>query len=210
MKKNSKYFAALDSKDAVNEISHKAEAWGGSALANDYIDKLKKSWAYYHGNFSDDSSDHQLSFSGEQNELVRFPVNHYRNIARHLLNMTTANRPNLKTRAANTDYKSQAQTILADGLLEYYFKEKNLEDYVNLATEYAIVFGEGYVRMGWNATAGQMFEQDEETGDKFYEGDIEFSNVSPFDVIRDPSKEDSKNHDWIIVRSYKNRFSLAG
>lgn len=209
MNKNSKYFAALESKDAVNEISHKAESWGGSALANDYLDKLKKSWAYYHGNFTDGSSDHQLSFTGEQNELVKFPVNHYRNIARHLLNMTTANRPNLKTRAANTDYKSQAQTILADGLLEYYFKEKSLEDFVNLATEYAIVFGEGYVRMGWNATAGEMFEQDEETGEKYHEGDIEFSNVSPFDIIRDPSKEDSKSHDWLIVRSYKNRFSLA-
>lgn len=209
MTNKTKYFAALDSKEAANEIAHKATSWGGNALANDYLDKLRKSWAYYHGNFSDRASDHALSFVGEQNELVKFPVNHYRNIARHLLNMTTANRPNLKTRASNTDYKSQAQTILADGLLEYYFKEKDLESFVNLATEYAIVFGEGYVRLGWNATAGQMFEEDQDSGEKFYEGDIEFSNVSPFDVIRDSSKEDNKNHDWIIVRSYKNRFSLA-
>lgn len=209
MSLKSKYFAALDSKEAANEIAHKASSWGGSALANDYLDKLRKSWAYYHGNFSDSSADHGLSFSGEQSELVKFPVNHFRNIARHLLNMTTANRPNLKTRATNTDYKSQAQTILADGLLEYYFREKNLEDYVNLATEYAIVFGEGYVRLGWNATAGQMFEEDEFSGEKFYEGDLEFSNLSPFDVIRDSSKEDAKNHDWILVRSYKNRFALA-
>lgn len=209
MDKNSKYFAALSSKDAANEIAHKATSWGGNALANDYLDKLRKSWSYYHGNFSGMGSGHALNFVGEQSELVKFPVNHYRNIARHLLNMTTANRPSLKTRASNTDYKSQAQTILADGLLEYYFKEKNLEDFVNLATEYAIVFGEGYVRIGWNATSGQMFEQDEDSGEKFYEGDLEFSNISPFDVIRDSSKEDSKNHDWMIVRSYKNKFALA-
>lgn len=209
MTNKSTYFAALPSKDAANEIAHKATSWGGNALANDYLDKLRKSWSYYHGNFSGLGSGHALNFVGEQNELVKFPMNHYRNIARHLLNMTTANRPNLKTRASNTDYKSQAQTILADGLLEYYFKEKNLEDYVNLATEYAIVFGEGYVRLGWNATAGQMFEEDEDSGEKFYEGDLEFSNISPFDVIRDSSKEDSKSHDWLIVRSYKNKFALA-
>lgn len=209
MANDNKYFASLPTKEAINEIAAKADTWGGNILANDYIDKLKKSWAYYHGNFTASSSDHGLSFTGEQNELVRFPVNHYRNIARHLLNMTTANRPNLKTRATNTDYVSQAQTILADGLLEYYFKEKNLEEYINLAVEYAIIFGEGYVRMGWNATAGQVFEEDEETGEKFYEGDIEFSNVSPFDVIRDSSKEDSKNHEWVIVRSYRNKFALA-
>ncbi len=209
MTNNSKYFAALEPKECAYEVEHKATSWGGNALANEYLNKLRKSWSYYHGNFSGGSSDHGLSFVGEQNELVKFPVNHYRNIARHLLNMTTANRPNLKTRASNTDYKSQAQTILADGLLEYYFKEKDLESFVNLATEYAIVFGEGYVRLGWNATAGQMFEEDENSGEKFYEGDLEFSNVSPFDIVRDSSKEDSKNHDWIIVRSYKNRFALA-
>jgi hypothetical protein len=209
MANKDKYFAALPSKEAVSEIYHKAQDWGSSALANEYVDKLRRSWSFYHGNFTSGSGDHGLSFTGEQNELVRFPVNHYRNIARHLLNMTTANRPSLKTRAINTDVRSQSQTILADGLLEYYFREKNLESYVSKATEYAIVFGEGYIRLGWNATAGQMFEQDENSGERFYEGDLEFTNVSPLDVIRDPSKEDTASHDWLIVRSYKNKFALA-
>jgi hypothetical protein len=87
-------------------------------------------------------------------------------------------------------------------------RERNLEDYLTRAAEYAIVFGEGYVRLGWNATAGEVFEEDEETGDKFYEGDLEFGNVSPLDVVRDSSKEDYNSHDYLIVRSFKNRYAL--
>jgi hypothetical protein len=206
--KRSKYFAALPSDEAVNEISHKIQIWGKNTIYNNYLSKLNKSMSYYHGDFSRSGENHGLSYSGEQSELVNFPVNHYRNIGLHLLNMTTANRPNLKTRATNTDFKSQAQAILADGLLEYYFREKNLEDYIKIATEYAIVLGEGYVRMGWNSTAGQVVDEDEETGEKFYEGDLEFANLSPFDIVRDPSRED-QNHEWLIVRTYKNRYSLV-
>jgi hypothetical protein len=171
------------------------------------LQKLYKSWSFYHGSFHQ-GAEHGVTFTGDQGELVQFPVNDYRNIALHLLNMTTANRPSMQARAVNTDYKSLTQTILANGLLDYYMREKNLEDFLRRAAEYAIVFGEGYVRLGWNATAGEVFEEDEETGDKFYEGDMEFGNVSPLDVIRDSSKEDYSSHDYLIVRSFKNRFAL--
>lgn len=204
---NTKYFASLESQEAVNEINQKAEDWGSYYVSNNYLAKLRKSWRYYYGNHFQSGAENGLSFAGEQTELVQFPVNHYRNIGLHLLNLTTANRPSLQARASNTDYKTFAQTILANGLLDYYMRERNLEDYLKTATESAIVFGEGYVRLGWNATAGGIYEEDEENGEKFYEGDLEFSNLSPFDVIRDPSVEDN-NHDWLIVRTYKNRFAL--
>lgn len=201
------YFASLDPKGLVAELESRSEAWSKHTVSNTYIEKIRKSWFYYHGSFYERGTDHRMSFAGEQGELTQFPVNHYRNIALHLLNMTTANRPAMQARATNTDYKSLTQTILANGLLDYYMREKRLEDYLRRATEYAIVFGEGYVKLGWNATAGKIFEADEETGESYHEGDLEYTNLSPLDVIRDHSKEDG-NHDWIIVRNYKNRFDL--
>src|SRR6266853_976904 len=158
------YFAAMESKQCVAELQGKVNNWGKNTIANTYIEKIRKSWAFYHGSFYRKGTDHSISFTGEQRELVQFPVNDYRNIALHLLNMTTASRPSMQARAANTDEKSLAQTIIANGLLDYYMREKNLEDYLRKAAEYAIVFGEGYVRLGWNATSGEVFEEDEETG----------------------------------------------
>ena len=40
-----------------------------------------------------------------------------------------------------------------------------------------------------------------------YEGDIDFTLLSPFDVVEDITREDIKQ-DWKIVRSFKNKFDL--
>jgi hypothetical protein len=201
------YFAALPPDQLIPEIESRSDYWNKYTISNSYIEKIRKSWFYYHGAFFERGNDHRISFGGDQGELVQFPINHYRNIALHMLNMTTAQRPAMQARASNTDYKSAAQVILANGLLDYYMREKRLEDYLRQATEYAIVFGEGYVKLGWNPTAGKVYEEDEETGEKYFEGDLEYTNLSPLDVLRDNSRE-NQDHDWLVVRSYKNRYDL--
>jgi hypothetical protein len=240
-KNTEKYFAAKTGEDTAKVVLQKANAWFHNLDVNGYLDKLKDAWMAYHGAYyTDVGSGHKITFSGEQNELTNFAVNHYRNICRHILTMVTANRPSMDARATNTDYKSLVQTKLANGLLDYYMREKRLEDYLSRAVEHAIVFGSGYVKMEWNATSGEVHdyiepeyetqtETDPETGEEvetqvldengdpvektagypIFEGDVMFSNVSPFDVVFDSTKEDPSKHDWVLVRSFKNRFDLA-
>lgn len=204
------YFAAKDGKETASTLIGKVEDWSNSLRANGFLEKLRDVWTAYHGAYYTDlSRGHQVTFSGEQGELANLAVNHIRNLGQHMLVMTTATRPALEARAANTDYKSVTQTQLANGLLDYYMREKRMEKYIHKAVEYAIVLGAGYVKMEWDATAGRVVEEDEETGAKIYEGDIKFGNLSPFDVVFDMSKEDSTDHDWVVVRTFKNRFDLA-
>ena len=151
---------------------------------------------------------HQIGFTGEQGELVTLPVNHFRNIAQHMLVMVTTNRPVMEARAINTDYKSMAQTYLANGILDYYMREKKLESAIQRAVEYAIVLGSGFVKMDWNATSGEAYDIDPDTGEFNYEGELEFSNLTPLDVIIDGTKETWDN-EWIMVRTFKNRWDLA-
>jgi len=255
--KDNEYFAAKDGEDTARIVLQKANKWFHTLDVNGYLDKLKDAWSAYHGAYyTDVGSGHKLTFSGEQGELVNLPVNHYRNICRHMLTMVTSNRPAMQARATNTDYKSLVQTKLANGLLDYYMREKRLEDYLTTAIEHAIVFGSGYVKMEWNSTAGEVhdyvepvnkkrkvtesrfddelgedIEEDvfdeegnpveedeldddgnpieEESGYPVYEGDVVFSTVSPFDVVFDSTKEDNQKQDWVLIRSFKNRFDLA-
>ena len=249
VKDREEYFAAKEAKQTAQIVLSKAHKWFHTLDVNGYLDKLKEAWSAYHGAYyTDIGSGHRITFSGEQGELTNLPVNHYRNICRHTLTMVTANRPAMQARATNTDYKSLVQTKLANGLLDYYIREKRLEDYLHRAIEYAIVFGSGYIKMEWNATSGEirdyiepeyqpklkfdeesgeevqdydedgepMFELDEdgqpiemEPGYPVYEGDVKFSNLSPFDVVFDSTKEDANAHDWVLCRSFKNRFDLA-
>jgi hypothetical protein len=189
------YFAARDGKETASVLLEKATDWRNTLTTNGYLEKLKTCWAAYHGAyFTDMSSGHTITFAGEQGELAQLPVNHVRNLAQHMYVMTTSSRPSMEARAANTDYKSSAQVTLANGLLDYYMREKRLERYINKAVELSIVLGAGYVKLEWDATTGKVVEEDEETGDKIHEGDIRFTNVSPFDVVFDVNREDN-NHD---------------
>ncbi len=204
------YFAAKEPEIVAGDLLGRAKDFYDKLIINEYLEKIKTCWMYYYGAYYDDvSTGHRVSFSGEQGELVDLPVNHLRNFAEHMLNITTANRPSMDARATNTDYKSIVQTQLANGLLDYYMREKRLERFLKRGVEYAIVMGAGYIKMEWNATAGEVYDIDRDTGRASYEGDVKFSNPSPLDVVFDTTKESSEDHEWYLVRSFQNKFNLA-
>jgi hypothetical protein len=203
------YFAADDAEETSSTLLGKVDAWHNSLNSNGYLYKVRESWATYHGaKYGNISDGHKITFGGEQGELVNVSINHFRNIAQNMLVMTTTNRPSLEARSVNTDYKSLVQTQLANGLLDYYMREKRLEKYLHTAVEHAIVMGTGYIKVQWNTTGGEQVEFNEELNVPIYSGDIEYYNLSPFDVVFDPSKE-HVDHDWILCRSFKNKYDLV-
>lgn len=254
-----KYFAAEESELAVSHIQRKGHEWFQYLNETKYLELIKRSWLAYYGKYYEDS--HSINLGGEVGELVNIAVNHYRNIAEHILRMTTASRPVFQARSTNTDYKSQVQTILANGLLDYYMRDKRLEKHLKKAVESAVVMGAGFIRMDWDSTSGEIYDsidpepvfpedtvllQDEEGNNiqdeegnfyaedgsvvqpfmdeegnltdadgrvlesfPIYEGDVRFTNLSPYDVLFDTTKEDYDQNDWLVVRTFKNRHDLA-
>lgn len=232
MQHNDKYFAADEAELTAAYLKKKSSNWFTHLYHNRYLEKVKRSWMSYHGAyFSSGIDGHEIVFGGEQGELVNLAVNHYRNIAQHLLRMITSTRPAFQPRSANSDHKSQVQTYLAHGILEYYMREKKMERFIKTAVEYAIVLGSGYVKMEWDSTKGKKVDEvpvDEDEIASFneegeplnengrvlkpypiYEGDVSFCNLSPYDVVFDNTKEDTTLHDWVLVRSFKNKFDIA-
>lgn len=209
------YFAQKPSEDCAAELLGKINSWSTNLNSTGYLDKLKQSWADYYGAYYNDlSNGHQITFSGEQGELVQLAVNHYRNLASHMISLITQSRPAMDCRAINNDVKSINQAKLGNGILEYYLREKKLERYLQQAVEHAVVLGAGWIKAEWNATTGQVYDymvDDNGEPDKnrpIYDGDIEFTNLSPFDVIVDGSKENN-HHDWWTIRTFKNKYDLA-
>lgn len=204
-----KYFASQESRQTAENILHKANVWYNELYNNGYLSKVREMWMAYHGAYyTSVNGAHRIVFGGEQGELTHLAVNHLRNIAQHILQMITANRPSFQARATNSDYKSLVQTKLANQLLDYYMREKRVERHLHQAVEYAIVLGSGYLKIDWNATSGEIYDTNDETGTPIYEGDAEFCVLSPYDVVFDTTKE-SSNHDWVVCRSFKNKFDFA-
>ena len=207
-KPESQYFANKTSDQCSSILMNKSMSFFNLLRSNAYLEKLNKMWKAYHGAYSGDVGyGHQIDFTGEQGELVNLPVNHFRNLAQHIYVMITSQRPSMDARAINSDYKSMAQTYLANGILDYYMREKHLEDALKKAVETSIVLGSGFIKLDWNATSGEAYDFDEETGQFNYEGELEFTNLTPLDVIVDGTKE-NWNHDWIMVRTFQNRYNL--
>lgn len=202
------YFAADEAKKTAGYLLSRANSWYQELNTNGYLQKLRMMWAAYHGAYyTDFNNSHTITFSGEQGELANLSVNHLRNLAQHIIVMITSVRPALQARSINTDNKSLVQAKLANGLLDYYMREKRLEEYLKTAVEYAVVLGAGYIKMEWNSMLGDVYDVNEVTGVEIREGDLQFSNLSPFDVVFDASREDQR-HDWVLCRSFKNRYDL--
>lgn len=202
------YFAKKVPKELAGDLLYRAKSFYNYLNQNDYLAKVSDNWRFYYGMFRDSLYlSHKVSYTGEQGELVSLPVNEFRNIAEHIKTMITSTRPVMEARAINSDAKSLAQAYLANGILDYYMREKHLEDALNLAAEMAIVLGSGFVKMEWNALAGDQYDFDEETGEYNYQGDVEFTNLSPFDVVFDGTRE-TYNPDWVLVRTFKNKYDI--
>lgn len=202
------YFAAKKAEDTAAILLERSDSFFNILRSNAYLEKLSKSWSFYHGNFDRSVGyGHSVGFAGEQGELVTFPVNHFRNLAQHIYVMITSNRPIMEARAINTDYKSLAQTHLANGILEYYMREKRLEECIKKAAELSIVLGAGFVKLSWNASGGDIYDVDPDTGEAIRNGELEFTNLTPFDVVVDGTKE-SWDHEWIMCRTFQNRFDI--
>ena len=208
-----KYFGNLGPDEIVGELVTRIDNFYTDIETSGYFSILRKTYRAYYGS-STDNYDTGTMFdgtevrrTGEQDELHRIKVNEFRNLIQHVLVLATNPRPAMQARATNSDYRSQAQTILADGILEYYMRDKRVERYLKEAAEFALIFATGYLTLEWDASAGEDFMPNPDTGKMGKTGDILFKTKSPLDVITDLFRE-TRDTNWYIVRDWENKFDL--
>lgn len=200
------YFANEDVKDITARLYQKIEENENYNLKHGMLSLWRNSMSSYTRN---GDLHGQIIRGGAHGEISKICINHYRNLISHIVALTTQNKTSYEPIATNTDYKSQSQTILARSLLDYYLNEMKLDRLTKLAVQNAIIYGEGFIKVEWNASAGELYDYDEESDTSTYDGDMDYKVFAPFDVFRDISNNDNNNRDWYIVRTYENKYDLA-
>jgi hypothetical protein len=153
---------------------------------------------------------HAVGRTGEKSEFATIKVNHFRNLAQHMLTLCTSQRPAPQPIASNSDSKTHKQVTLAHGLLDYYSREKRVERHLKQAAERSIVKAEGFIEIEWDVTQGERYgvmDNDDGSQSEIREGDLRYRVLDPVDVIRDPQREAS-DLDWVITCHRENRFNL--
>ena len=205
-----------DDKDIYWATETNAEDLGSSLTSkvDDYVNWLRtdgRLWLWrqaYRQYYYSQVYGADIQKTGESGEFTSAQINQYRNLLLHLKSLALQQRPIWEPKAANSDQESMAQTILASSLLEYYMREKRIERDVEMAVERAIALGEGFVEMGWDPFLGEPYAVDPASGQVMKDGDVFVNVYTPNDVVRDVTKNNHKNNEWLILRGTRNKWNL--
>jgi hypothetical protein len=151
----------------------------------------------------------KLKEIGKQNEFLSASVNHFQNICLNIINRTTEQKPAYQPRAANTDHKSLAQCIMAEGILDHYNREVHMDEHGKKATSNGVLYSEGHILRLWDKNQGDDHMVNPDDGTVIKKGDVAFSTHTPIDVIRDWTRMSGFGHEWNIVRDFENKYNLA-
>jgi hypothetical protein len=197
------YWATEEGEDLLQSLNYKVDNFYRTIQNNGVMTNWRRCFELYNQSIVGSTG---IYADGNDNEYTKTKVNHLRNLVQHQLVLTVESRPVFEPRATNTDEASQSQTILAKGLLDYYMREKHVENFLKDAVEYAILYGEGFMSVYWDVSGGEVYATDPDTQIEAREGDLAFRTFMPLDVIRDPN---AIKNDWFITRSKVNKWDLA-
>lgn len=222
------YFATLKAEEVAAHLEGKLTDQASYLESTNTKARWIKAYELYYGRHFRGTAgweDSGIGKGGDQGELALLTVNHYRNLLKHIHILTTNQKPAFDVRAINSDLKSLQQARLANNILDAYLREKRLARYLKTAAEHALVFGKGFIKITWDKALGKPITSEIAKGEDqqplidevtqapvqrlVYEGDVDVSCPSPFDVYCDPSADDWNKIQWVCVRSYKNKFDLA-
>lgn len=210
------YFAALPpmSADFGREVMKRVDAYYDYLRASGRYDQVIRAHQAYYGRSTTQNGarSDRVGRTGAQNELATVKVNHFRNLAQHMLTLCTSQRPAPQPVASNSDSKTHAQVTLAHGLLDYYSREKRVVRRLRDAAEGAVTFSEGYIETLWDEELGADYTaitQADGSVKRIKEGDLKYVVHSMLDVGRDPTVESWEEKSWCWTRHWVNRWELV-
>lgn len=149
-----------------------------------------------------------LTKSGSQGEIMRVSINEYRAFLNAAHIAVSDTRPQFKAEAATPDYNSQSECLLADAALDHYLDEGQLEAQLTQAPLNAMIFGEDFLEVGWDAYSGEEVAV-EPSGKVVFGGAPCMTTHNGFNVIRDTNLRDGEAYQWVIIRSFEDKWKLA-
>lgn len=203
------YWAKAASTEIGGNLVDRVQSYASAGIVKEMTGRYARAYSYYYG--IDPSGVHATSMvlrKGEQDELAAVRVNHSRALVRTLNNIVTASKAVWVPKAINLDHQSIKDCELAAAVLEFYFSELEINRIATRGLEEALVFSEGFIHEEWDENAGEDVVADPESNEITKSGDLAYTNVSAWDVIRPSGKASWEEVDWIIVRRFRNRYDL--
>jgi len=222
------YFAKLPeySPELARALNERVTWWYSGLPSTWWYQTIRKLYQLRYG-LPSDASPFDVSAvgaGGEQGELSQVHANLVGNLVHHAVTMTVSDKPSWKPAAANGDFNSQAQTLIAASVLDFEMRDKQLDRVLRQVAELALLQMAGHFSVLWNHTGGGVYEKPLPMVDELgqprvgpdgapllspvvYNGKLDVRAHSPLDVIFNLAKRDS-DHSWQILKRPVNRYDL--
>ena len=178
--------------------------------AQGFLESWQKMYLMYLGRTQNESGYSQsvgLQRMGANGEFMGLHINDLRSTIRSILGIILSNPPSFDVVATNTDSASSQLASLCKNLIDYYMSHSqlNLKQKLFDGVELAYIFGSGYILCEWDpqAKSGSANPND------MFDGDVVISCPDPFDVCFDPYIGSWEDLEWVIVRQWHSKISLA-
>ncbi len=219
-----KYFAAKPVDELLPELKQKIQSYHKYKQRIGDVKRWQKAHNYYYGDHVADGNGTDVSIIGESGELTAYGINYYRNLIKHVLALTCAEKPAYDFIGKNTDLITSQQAKLADSIINTYLVEKRMGRHMKQAAERALVYKEAFTYTPWDTSAGRAVTTEpvmnldgtpklDDNGKPVrkikYEGDPSICSKSPWEVTRDIGLTDWGKCKWVIVDDPVNKYDLA-
>jgi len=204
------YYWTKDTKECVADLWDRIEEYYNEMRRTGRLALYRNSFTNFYAGWIYRASMYK---SGEMGELTRSFWNHERNILMHMKAKVTQDKIKYKSMVMNSDAKSAQNRELVDGLLDH-ITESNvykLDEKIDQSVEDTEIYGESAIAAIWNKAKGPVFMPGmPEMGiPDQHEGDIEYYNVTPLDLIINTTLQDRSAVKWKIWRRWVNKYDIA-
>lgn len=204
------YYWTKETRECVNDLWDRIEEYYNEMRRTGRLALYRNSFTNFYAGWIYRASMYK---SGEMGELTRSFWNHERNILLHMKSKVTQDKINYKALVTNSDAKSAQNRELVDGLLQH-ITESNmykLDEKIDQSVEDSMVFGESSIAVIWNGAKGPVYMPGmPEVGiPDQHEGDIEYFNITPLDLIINTTLQERSFVKWKIWRRWVNKYDIA-
>lgn len=217
------YWASLDGDLLAAAMLEKVRIFTQRFIGSRDLEKLEAAARAYYGTDEEGDFSWRIERKGAKKQIRALKANRFRTAIQMKLAIVTGTPAGFIPVPVNTDEKSIQQSLIAKGVLDYYFDEGGVNSLCDLATEEAEVLQSAWVDVDWSRAKGDTVQMApgvtrvprmDATGQAVSapmerkSGDVDVQVYLPTDVICEyESRRQAK--DWIILRSWHNRYDIA-
>jgi hypothetical protein len=202
------YWLLQEGEKIVRQMQRVHNEWGIYSTSPFRTAWVRNVLAYYSPVLHPGSWDTSLVFEGTQGELLRMYTPQARSMTRQLVTLVTKNPLSFKCMAEVMDNQIMDVIKLGNAVTQQIVDQQRLEHKKKMLTESAIVQGVGFTYTRMRTDRGDKEPILDEDGAVVYDGAIDISVHTPFDVYYDSTVPVWDDVPWVEVRTMKSRWDL--